>query len=77
MKCNGNCYLSKKLKESDSNSKEQPSPIKQLVEISLCLISNINYDIKTGIFSEALNPYYFNVYSYEHEVSIFRPPLFV
>ena len=76
MKCNGNCYLSKKLKESDSNTKEQPSPIKQLVEISLCVISDINYDFKIESFSETLNPYYFNVYSYEHEVYIFHPPLF-
>ena len=75
MKCNGNCYLSKKLKESDSSTKEQPSPIKQLVEISLCVVSNLNYNFNIEAFSEIVNPYYFNVYSFKHEVSIFHPPL--
>lgn len=77
MKCNGKCYLSKKLKESNSDATEQPSALKQLVEISLCVVATFNYNFKIESYKQTLNPYYFNVYFFRHETSIFHPPLSV
>ena len=73
--CNGKCYLSKKLKETEEKKDENSSQqLKQWVETGPCIISSINfilqYDNENGISYSELT----DAYSFFHFAEVFHPP---
>ncbi len=73
--CNGKCYLSKKLKETEEKKDENSSQqIKQWVETAPCIITSINFTLQyayeNGISYSELT----DAYSFSHFSEIFHPP---
>lgn len=75
LQCNGKCYLSKKLKETEEKKDENSSQqLKQWVEAGPCIIPSINfilqYENENGISYSELT----DAYSFSHFAKIFHPP---
>ncbi|HNR15733.1 MAG TPA: hypothetical protein PKG90_03605 [Chitinophagaceae bacterium] len=76
LKCDGKCFLNKKIKETEQHQNEEaPLQIKQLVEGSPCTISTISCTIASPEVNLIHNPISVsNNYSFDHIISVFRPP---
>ncbi|MBS1761891.1 MAG: hypothetical protein JSR00_03380 [Bacteroidetes bacterium] len=75
-KCNGKCYLSKKIQEAENHDKKESSPVTQIIEISYCIIpaiNNLNFTPEI-IFLEPVSNYN-NPYKFLFSENIFHPPL--
>jgi hypothetical protein len=75
LRCNGKCFLSKKLKEAEKKQEQQlPQQVKQWVEISPCTISTISYTIQIPSNTLLLNPEKRDSYRLIIQKDIFHPP---
>lgn len=75
LKCDGQCFLNKKIKETEQHRNEEaPLYIKQLLESSPCTISTISYAIsapEVNLTHSSINSV---LYSFNYIISVFRPP---
>lgn len=75
LKCDGKCFLNKKIKETEQHRNEEaPLHIKQLLESNPCTISIISYAIsapEVNLTHSSINSL---LYSFNHIISVFRPP---
>ncbi|MBK8140888.1 MAG: hypothetical protein IPK57_07595 [Chitinophagaceae bacterium] len=75
LKCDGKCFLNKKIKETEQHQNEEaPLQIKQLLETSPCTITTINYSISAPEVNLIHTPLSTATYSFNHIIAVFRPP---
>ena len=75
LKCDGKCFLNKKIKETEQHQNEEaPLQIKQLLESSPCTIATINYSISAPEVNLIHTPLSTATYSFNHIIAVFRPP---
>lgn len=75
LKCNGKCFLSKKLKEAEKENQDGlPYSIKQQEEASLCVIATIAYTIHFVLQDTAYPTAAVNAYTFSPNTGIFHPP---
>jgi hypothetical protein len=75
LKCNGKCYLSKKLKESNEENEQQPSPsIKQWQETSPCILSIFQFNISSPSQVKVYQPAPVSRYHFFPYLDVFHPP---
>jgi hypothetical protein len=76
MKCNGKCYLKKKLKEAESKNEEQsPQQIKEWVSIAPFIISSNSFQFNPATQSYIFIPQMENEYNSHIHFAIFHPPI--
>lgn len=77
LKCNGKCFLNKKMREATQHQDEEaPLHVKQQLESSPFTITGTQHEV-TGI-SPVVSPLQAGIllnYSYLHSMAIFHPPL--
>jgi hypothetical protein len=75
LKCDGKCFLNKKIKETEQHQNEEaPLQIKQLLESSPCTIATINYSISAPEVNLIHTPLNTAIYTFNHIIAVFRPP---
>jgi hypothetical protein len=75
LKCNGKCYLSKKIKMAEGNQDEEiPQQLKQWVETTPCTITTIIYQLCITAENSDYNLETPDMYSFNPHQAIFHPP---
>lgn len=76
LKCDGKCFLNKKMREAGQHQDEEaPLHIKQLLEGSPFTLSGNTPQLETPSFRITHQSFYFIQYNYLHSTSLLRPPL--
>ncbi|MBL7739008.1 MAG: hypothetical protein JNK14_07305 [Chitinophagaceae bacterium] len=75
LKCNGQCFLSKKLKEAEKQQDQHsPQQLKEWVETGPCTIPSAGYTIDLTKEKQDYNRYPADNYSFAPSHAFFHPP---
>jgi hypothetical protein len=76
LKCDGKCFLNKKMREAGQHQDEEaPLHVKQLLESSPFTLFGNNHQLEAPPSCITHESVYIIRYNYNHSSSLFRPPL--
>ncbi|MBL7745083.1 MAG: hypothetical protein JNN00_16535 [Chitinophagaceae bacterium] len=75
LKCNGKCFLAKKLKEAENRQQEQtPQQLKEWVETSPCTTAFVSFHFGFTKQKQEYSCYHADNYSFDPAHTFFHPP---